>query len=102
VILPVTVHRLTWHRVVNPPWTAIRACQGTLNQSEFLGVEAGLLIFDGVKAEREFLSLPDLDDPQFGWQLEYRFREKPLMTKVTSPIFLSSDFSRLLRFEEIA
>jgi hypothetical protein len=100
VRLPATIHRLTWHRVVSPPWTAIRECQGALNQSEFLGVAAGLLMFDGVAADREFLSLPDLDNPQFGWQLEYRFRENPLMSKAASPIFRSEDFSRLLRFEE--
>ena len=100
VLLPVTIHRLTWHRVLNPPWTAIRACQGALNDSEFLGVEAGLLLFDGVRAAREFISLPDLDNPQFGWQLEYCFREKPLLTNTTPPVFRSGDFSGLLRFEE--
>jgi len=100
VTLPVTVHRLIWHRVVSPPWTAIRACQGALNQDEFLGVAAGQLLFDGVKATREFISLPDLDYPQFGWRLEYRFREKPLMSNTTPSIFPTGDFSKLLTFEE--
>ena len=100
VILPVTIHRLTWHRVVNPPWTAIRACQGALNEAEFLGVEAGLLLFDGVRATREFISLADLDNPQIGWRLEYRFRENPLLPNTAPPVYPSGDFSRLLRFEE--
>ncbi|MCC6125828.1 MAG: hypothetical protein IT426_12750 [Pirellulales bacterium] len=102
VRLPVTVHRLTWHRVVSPPWTAIRACQGALNDGEFLGVAAGALLFDGVRAIREFLSLPDLDDPRFGWRLEYRFREKPLITAAAAPLFRSEDFAPLFRFEELS
>jgi hypothetical protein len=102
VRMPATIHRLTWHRVVSPPWTAIRECQGALSAGEFLGVAAGQLIFDGVAAEREFVGLPDFDDPQFGWRLEYRFRENPLLSKSTSPIFRTADFTRLLKFEEFA
>ena len=100
VALPVTVHRLTWHRVASPPWTAIRTCQGAVNQDEFLGVEAGQLLFDGAKTAREFVSLPDLDDPQFGWQLEYRFREKPLVANTAGVVLPTADFSTLLRLEE--
>jgi hypothetical protein len=99
VILPVTIHRLTWRRVTRPPWTAIRECQGMLNDSAFLGVPAGQLLFDGVKTTRELLDLPD-GNPQLVWRLDYRFREKPLLLNAPSPLFGTSDFSRLLMFEK--
>ncbi len=99
VILPVSIHRLAWHRVASPPWTAIRECQGMLNDGEFLGVPAGRLLFDGVKTARELLGLAD-GDPQLAWRLEYRFREKPLLLDSTPPLFGTADFTRLLTFEE--
>lgn len=100
VNLPLTIHRLTWRRVPSPPWTAIRECQGSLNESEFLGVPAGQLLFDGAKATPEVINMAEADDPQFGWRLDYRFREKPLLVNTPTPLVGTSDFSRLLTFEE--
>jgi hypothetical protein len=97
LILPVTIHRLAWHQAVNPPWTAIRACQGKLNAGEFLGIPAGLLLFEGAKAARDYDSLSELNSPQPGWQLEYRFREKPLIAATTPPVFETADYSGLLQ-----
>jgi hypothetical protein len=100
VHLPITIHRLTWHRVTNPPWTAIRECQGMFNDGEFLGVPAGQLLFDGVKTTREPLGLAD-GNPQLAWRLEYRFREKPLLLNTSPSPYATADFSRLLQFEEM-
>jgi hypothetical protein len=101
VLLPVTIHRLAWHRVAAPPWTAIRECQGTLNADAFLGAAAGQLLFDGAKATRELLTFSDPNTPQFAWRLEYRFREKPLLLNTTPSLYATGDFSRLMQFEEI-
>jgi hypothetical protein len=98
--LPATRHRLTWHRVVSPPWSAIRASTGTLNSAEFLGVAAGKLLFEGAQADRELMNLSELDEPRFGWRIEYLFRENPLVTDATQPGFATSDFAPLLRFDE--
>jgi hypothetical protein len=100
VALPITIHRLTWHRVAAPPWAAIRACQGALNESEFLGCPAGQLLFDGVRATREIVSHPDANTPQFAWRLEYHFREKPLLLNTTPSSVPTADFSQLVTIEE--
>ncbi|MBN2581410.1 MAG: hypothetical protein JXB10_20685 [Pirellulales bacterium] len=99
LLLPVTIHRLTWHRAVNPPWSAIRVSSGTFNDAPFLGAAEGTLLFDGAAAERVFLRISDLDTPEFSWRIEYFFREKPLTTQATQPLFATSDFSKLLKFE---
>jgi hypothetical protein len=98
--LPVTHHRLTWHRVLNPPWTAIRQTSGAWNDAEFLGAAAGTLLFDGANAEREFLSLSELNEPQYGWNIEYSFRENCLALQSSQNLFRTADFSALLQFEE--
>ncbi|MEN6406837.1 MAG: hypothetical protein ABFC77_10225 [Thermoguttaceae bacterium] len=74
--IPIVEHRLTWRRVVRPPWTAIRAATGTVNDAKFLGAAAGTLMFDGAAAEHEFLRISDADDVEFAWRLEYIFRER--------------------------
>ena len=74
--IPVAEHRLTWHRAVNPPWDAMRAATGTVNDAVFLGAPAGTLLFDGATAEREFLRISDLDEADFAWRIELVFRER--------------------------
>ncbi len=74
--LPITEHRLTWHRAVRPPWTAIRAATGTVNHAAFLSAAPETLLFDGATAEPEFLRLSDIDEAEFAWRVEYVFREK--------------------------
>ena len=126
VRIPVIEHHVTWHRVVSPPWEAIRARQGTLNNGAFLGAPAGTVLLDGVTAAREFLRFDGLDKAELGWQIGYVFREKAVKTPdSTSPgwnhayrslpaddpgwdqpadangnrPYLLSDFSGLFRFE---
>jgi hypothetical protein len=100
VALPITVHKLTWHRVAAPPWAAIRTCQGALNESEFLGCPAGQLLFDGVRATRELVNHPEASTPQFAWRLEYHFREKPLLLSTTPSSIATADFSQLVTVED--
>jgi hypothetical protein len=76
VVTPILEHHLTWHRVSGPPWDAIRASIGCVNEIEFLGAAAETLLFDGVKADREFLGIDDRGEPQYAWRLHYVFKEK--------------------------
>jgi hypothetical protein len=76
--VPIIEHHVTWQRVINPPWDAIRACVGSVNAASFLGAAAETLLFDGAKADRQFTGLDDLQEPQFGWRITYVFREKTI------------------------
>ncbi len=76
--IPIVEHHVTWHRVIDPPWDAIRACAGTVNDSDFMGAAAETALFDGARASREFAGMDDLLQPQFGWAITYVFREKAI------------------------
>jgi hypothetical protein len=76
--VPVSQHHVTWHRVVNPPWQAMRACRGAVNSAEFLGAAPETLLFDGAVAERVFAGLDELRHPQYAWRINYVFREKTI------------------------
>jgi hypothetical protein len=76
--VPIVEHCVTWHRVANPPWSAIRACVGAVNAAAFLGAAAETVLLDGAKAARQFTGLDSLSQPQFGWRITYVFREKTL------------------------
>jgi hypothetical protein len=76
--VPIIEHCVTWHRVVNPPWSAISECIGAVNAATFLGAAAETVLFDGAKAGWQFTGLDDLQQPQFGWRLTYVFREKTI------------------------
>jgi hypothetical protein len=73
-------HHLTWHRVVNPPWQAIRQCVGTVNGATFLGAAAETVLFDGATAEREFLRINGLARTELAWRISYVFRERAIKT----------------------
>ncbi len=78
VRVPVVEHHVTWHRVINPPWTAIRNCAGTVNSAAFMGSPAETVLLDGVTADKEFVNIDSLNTPQFGWRIRYVFREKAI------------------------
>jgi len=99
VQLPYTRHLLTWHRVLSPPWTAMRNATGTLNDDTFLGAPAGTLLFEGATAGREFLRVSGLADAEFAWRIEYRFRENALKTVAAQPLLRTTDFDLLLKYE---
>ena len=78
--VPIIEHELTWHRVVSPPWQAMRDCVGTVNDATFLGAAAATVLFDGAAAEPEFLRIGDLDRAELAWRIGYRFREMAVKT----------------------
>ena len=73
VRVPIVEHHLTWHRVVSPPWDAIRRCVGTVNDAEFLGAAAGTVLFDGCTTEPEFLRIGELAQAELASRIEYIF-----------------------------
>jgi hypothetical protein len=76
--IPITEHFVTWHRVVSPPWSAIRACTGAVNDGLFLGASAETLLFAGAKADRRLAGLDDQQQALCGWRVTYLFREKTI------------------------
>jgi hypothetical protein len=78
VRVPVVEHHITWHRVINPPWTTIHNSVGTVNSAAFMGSPAETVLLDGVTADKEFVNIDSLNAPQFGWRIRYVFREKAI------------------------
>jgi hypothetical protein len=78
--IPIVEHRLDWHRVTEPPWNAIRACIGTVNDAEFLGCVAGTLLLAGVTADAEFTSAGGQINRTRSWRIDYVFSEKAIKT----------------------
>lgn len=76
--VPLTEHRLTWHQVITPPWSAIHATQGKVNQSEFLGCPAETLLFEGAEASKVFRAGVEDSVGDFAWQIDYVFRERSI------------------------
>jgi hypothetical protein len=72
ILLPSGGYELIWQRVAYPPWDAMRALRGKLNQSTFLGSPAGTVLFTGARATREFQFLEDGGL----WRIEYQFLEQ--------------------------
>ena len=128
VRVPAVEHHLTWHRVVSPPWKAIRACVGTVNSGQFLAAAAATVLFDGATAEREFIRFDGLAGAELAWRISYVFREKAIKTAAGEIVgwnhtyrslpaddpgwdrlidaagnrpYASSDFSQLFRYEAI-
>jgi hypothetical protein len=74
--IPTTSHHLTWQQVVNPPWDAISALQGTVNAATFLGCPPGTVLFAGAEAKKLLRSGLKASAPELAWELTYTFREK--------------------------
>jgi hypothetical protein len=72
VLLPTGSYTLKWERVARPPWDAIRALRGKVNDAEFYGAAAGKLLFLGAKATRQFELLSEVNL----WTIEYAFAER--------------------------
>jgi len=73
--LPIIEHQLIWKNVVTPPWTSIQGMIGKINSSTFLDAPTGTLLFDGCKAEKEFVTAFG-QDAFFGWKVEFLFRQR--------------------------
>lgn len=118
-LIPVTEHHLTWHQVINPPWAAIHALQGSVNVAAFLGCPAGTLLFEGADANKLFRAGFEEGASPFTWQIHYVFRERSIkhgsqvygwnhyyrekppgwmaVTGAAGPLYDSADFSALFQ-----
>ena len=76
--IPIVEHHVTWHRVIDPPWDAIRAAPGTVNDCDFMGGRGRNRPLRRRQGHREFTGLDDFLQPQFGWAITYVFREKAI------------------------
>ncbi len=72
LIVPTGAFWLTWHRVMLPPWDAIRDLRGHVNQSTFVGSPAETVMFCGARIHRQFQFL---EDGGF-WRIELLFNER--------------------------
>jgi hypothetical protein len=76
--IPVTVHNLTWHNVIHPPWDTIHQLQGTINNAVFLGCPADTVLFDGAEAEKTFRAGFKPGESPVCWKIKYIFRERSI------------------------
>lgn len=78
--LSIINHHLTFHRVSNPPFSAIRKANGKLNDLSFMGAGRGLMLFDGATVGREYIVGDGDSLINSYWSLEYLFKEKRIHT----------------------
>lgn len=75
LFIPQTEHQVTWERVLDPPFTAIRAIIGKVNETrgQFATgvIYKETLLFIGAELERTIFS-----DGARAWKLAYRFSER--------------------------
>lgn len=82
--------QITWHRVKNPPWNAIKALQGTVNNESFMGYSAQQVLFTGCSSQVQYQT----DGSQL-YQLTYQFNARVPKFKQydgITPIAGTSDF----------
>lgn len=72
LVVPTGAFRLTWHRVMLPPWNAIRTLRGHVNATQFVGSPAETVMFCGARIRREFQFL----ETGGYWRVEYQFNER--------------------------
>ena len=72
LLMPRTIHKVGWHFVPLPPWSAIGTLRGRVNDAPFLGAATGTVMFLGARARQTFSLLAQ--PPIFS--LEYRFAER--------------------------
>jgi hypothetical protein len=72
VTIPTGTFKLTWERVLFPPWGAIRALRGKVNSVKFMGCEPGTVMYLGAHVSRQYQFS---DDAGF-WKIEYMFNER--------------------------
>lgn len=82
--ITIVEHRLTWHRVVRPPWDAMRRSAGTVNLDSILGAAAGTVLLAGARAQREFIRIGRLKRAELAWRIGYVFRERVVQTPDSS------------------
>jgi hypothetical protein len=79
-IVPTIEHSITWHRVMSPPFAAIRTAMGKVNENT-MDLDTGVniwpetLLFLGAELSRDFLT-----DGSRVWQVVYKFSERRVET----------------------
>ncbi|MBL9124454.1 MAG: hypothetical protein JNG90_12535 [Planctomycetaceae bacterium] len=81
IITPTEEFTLTWYRVPQPPWDAIRDLRGRVNDNPFLNFAAGTVLFLGVETKRDFQVL----DAGM-WRLAYRFKVRTVPSTATAGV----------------
>lgn len=71
VVVPTVEHSLQWERVLDVPWSAIRACIGKVNGSTFVGASTETLLFVGA----EITSKSSLGRTMY--DIQYKLSERP-------------------------
>jgi len=80
ILIPQTVHVVTWHSVTDPPWGHISTLKGKVNENAWQVPATGhymypeTLLFMGATAEKSF----DIANSKRTWSLTYRFWEKSI------------------------
>lgn len=74
--IPVSEHRLTWHRVIYPPWTAISEIRGCVNATTFCGYPAETVLFEGSTHRMTFTTFNGAGQTLWAHEMTYLFREK--------------------------
>lgn len=69
--IPMLEHQLTFHRVLVPMYSAMRASIGTLNNATFEGATTGSLLYLGAELQQTKMS-----DGSAPWQIDHRFAER--------------------------
>jgi len=67
-VIGLTDIRMVWHDVVNPPWAAIHAKQGLVNNAVFMGRPVEQVMFIGMQDQKQFQS-----DGTTQYDLTYQF-----------------------------
>lgn len=73
IVIPATIHTLTWHPVIKPPFTKIPLIEGAVNSGTFLAAPAGNLLFLGCQPKQIF-RFQQGNNPYY--TMPYRFAEQ--------------------------
>lgn len=74
--IPITEHHYAWNYVLQPPFAAINASIGKVNETVWHGYPAETVLFDSYSMDIQFIILDDGSLPLTLWQLTYVFRER--------------------------
>lgn len=86
VLVPTTMHKLTWHNAIRPPVTAIKQLRGLVNSAEFAGFAAETLLFVGAQRQRTFApSNSNAVLKNTLWNMAYTFAERLVRDTGGSP-----------------
>jgi hypothetical protein len=96
IFIPTIEHSITWPKLLNPPFAAIRAAMNTINSAPFQlatgTIATGQGMFIGAEVKSEILS-----DSSLGRTLTYHITERPLYVNVPGTGNVALDWNKFLR-----